>query len=77
MITFDCSGAFADDDIVHVEGDVNPVRDMEIIFEELRLKDEAYITKNLESLERTGVRGGDKAKKLEYVSDRDVFDCKW
>lgn len=32
------SGAFDDDDVTHVEGDVNPVRDLEIILDELRLK---------------------------------------
>ena len=64
---FQIVGAFDDDEIVHVEGEVNPVRDMEIIFEELRLKDEAYIQKNIEALERS-TRGGDKQKKLELVS---------
>ena len=37
------SGAFEDEDVTHVEGDVNPIRDLEIIHEELRLKDEEYI----------------------------------
>ena len=31
-------GAFEDSDVTHVEGEVNPVRDMEIIHEELRKK---------------------------------------
>ncbi len=31
-------GGFDDENIIHVEGDVNPVRDMEIIHDELRLK---------------------------------------
>ena len=44
------SGAFEDDDVTHVEGDVNPVRDLEIISEELRLKDMEYLTKRLVSL---------------------------
>ena len=30
--------AFDDDDIIHVEGDVDPVRDVQIIHNELRLK---------------------------------------
>jgi hypothetical protein len=33
------AGAFEDDDVIHVEGEVNPVRDLEIIHNELRLKD--------------------------------------
>jgi len=51
-----------------VEGDVNPVRDLDIIAEELRLKDEDTLLKNLEKLERTVVRGSDKKGKPEYVS---------
>lgn len=60
--------AFEDDDVTHIEGDVNPVRDLEIIGEELRLKDEEMLMKNLEKLERTVLRGGDKKMKPEYVS---------
>ena len=41
------AGAFDDDDVTHVEGEVNPVRDLEIISEELRLKDVQYLTKNI------------------------------
>jgi len=40
---FHMSRAFEDDDVTHVEGDVNPVRDAEIIMEELRLKDMEYL----------------------------------
>ena len=65
---FSHSGVFTDEEIVHVEGEVDPVRDLEIIFEELRLKDVEYITKNLENLERTVLRGSDKGRKGEYVS---------
>lgn len=54
--------------MIHVEGDVNPVRDLDIISEELRLKDVETLSKNLEKLERTVCRGGDKKLKPEYVS---------
>lgn len=54
--------------MTHVEGDVNPVRDLEIIYEELRLKDEEQLMKNLDKLERTVGRGADKKMKPEYVS---------
>ncbi|XP_013387997.1 obg-like ATPase 1 isoform X2 [Lingula anatina] len=57
---------FEDEDVTHVEGDVDPVRDLDIIMEELRLKDEDYILKQLESLEKLAVRGNDKKKKPEY-----------
>lgn len=54
---------------------MNPVRDLEIIGEELRLKDEEMLTKNLEKLERTVLRGGDKKMKPEYVSFmHEIFD---
>ena len=61
------TGVFEDVDVTHIEGDVNPPRDMEIIFEELRLKDQEYITNMVENLERTVVRGGDKSRRHEYV----------
>ena len=61
-------GVFESDEVTHVEGDVNPVRDMEIIHDELRLKDLEYINKNVEHLAKTVVRGADKARKVEYVS---------
>lgn len=38
-------GAFEDDDVTHVEGNVDPIRDLGIISEELRLKDEQNLTK--------------------------------
>lgn len=50
-----------------MEGDVNPVRDLEIIGEELRLKDEETLMKALEKMEKTVGRGGDKKLKPEYV----------
>lgn len=60
-------GAFEDDDVIHVEGDVNPVRDIEIINEELRLKDEEQLLAALEKLGRTVLRG-EKKDKQEYVN---------
>ncbi|XP_031773303.1 adenylate kinase 9 [Apis florea] len=58
--------AFDDDDVTHVEGDVNPVRDLEIISEELRLKDIEFLNGHLEKLEKLVVRGNDKKLKPEY-----------
>lgn len=65
---FLCVGAFEDEDIIHVEGNVDPVRDIEIIHEELRLKDEESLGPIIDKLEKTAVRGGDKKLKPEYVS---------
>lgn len=61
-------GVFDDDEIIYVEGDVDFIRDLDIIYEELMFKDMEYINKNLGNLERVVVRGGDKIKKSEYVS---------
>jgi obg-like ATPase 1 len=57
---------FDDAEIVHVEGEVNPVRDLEIIREELIKKDEQYVANRIASLEKVVVRGGDKKQKPEY-----------
>ncbi|TRY96400.1 hypothetical protein DNTS_010075 [Danionella cerebrum] len=61
-----CDAIFHMTHIVHVEGCVDPVRDIEIIHEELRLKDEEMIGPILDKLEKTAVRGGDKKLKPEY-----------
>jgi len=58
--------AFEDDDVTHIEGEVNPVRDLEIINEELRLKDIEFLGVHLEKLEKLVVRGNDKKLKPEY-----------
>ena len=49
-----------------MEGDVDPVRDLDIINEELRLKDIEYFEKVYDEVERKFVRGGDKTFKTEY-----------
>ncbi|KAK4315033.1 hypothetical protein Pmani_013719 [Petrolisthes manimaculis] len=63
---FHLTRAFDDDDVTHVEGDVNPVRDLEIILDELRLKDIEYIEAVYEKLFKLVDRGGDKKLKPEY-----------
>lgn len=65
--------AFDDAEVIHVEGDVDPLRDMDIIQTELRLKDIEWVEKALEGLKRTGRALGstslaDKARKEEIVS---------
>lgn len=60
--------AFDDTDVTHVEGEVNPVRDLDIIAEELRLKDEEKLLQNLDKVEKLVARGGDKKLKPEYES---------
>jgi len=53
---------FDDADVTHVEGDVNPVRDIEIIHEELRKKDEDYLVAYIDKMEKTVLRSDKKAK---------------
>ncbi|KAL6704015.1 Obg-like ATPase [Coniothyrium glycines] len=58
---------FDDAEIIHVEGDVNPTRDLDIISEELRLKDIEFVEKALEKLVKETRRGGQslEMKKLK------------
>jgi obg-like ATPase 1 len=63
------TGAFDDTEVIHVDGEIDPVRDLETISEELRLKDQEYLVQNVEKLEKTvGRAGNDKTVKSEYVS---------
>lgn len=58
---------FDDAEIIHVEGDVDPVRDLTIISEELRIKDIEFVEKALENLKKQTRRGGQslEMKKLK------------
>ena len=58
---------FDDAEIIHVEGDVDPVRDLRIISEELRIKDIEFVEKALENLSKQTRRGGQslEMKKLK------------
>jgi hypothetical protein len=53
---------FEDDNIIHVEGRVNPVSDKEIIDMELQLKDLESIEKKIGKIERAAKAGDAKAK---------------
>jgi hypothetical protein len=54
---------FEDDNIVHVDGRVNPVSDKEIIDTELQLKDLESIDKKISRVERSAKSGDVKMKK--------------
>ncbi len=56
---------FSDDNIVHVEGRVNPVADKEIIDYELQLKDLESVEKKLLRVEKNARVGGDAKAKAE------------
>jgi len=56
---------FEDKEITHVEGEVDPIRDLDIINEELRLKDVEYFSKVYADLKQKYERG-EKKLKQEY-----------
>lgn len=67
---------FDNDNIVHVDGSIDPVRDKEIIDIELQLKDLETIENRLDKIEKQARHGGDhKAKRLFElaVQIRDVL----
>ncbi|HRH60340.1 MAG TPA: redox-regulated ATPase YchF [Chitinophagaceae bacterium] len=51
---------FDDDNVIHVDGSVNPVRDKEIIDTELQLKDLESVEKKISRTEKQSRTGGDK-----------------
>lgn len=51
---------FNDDNVIHVDGNVNPVRDKEIIDTELQLKDLESVEKKITRVEKQARTGGDK-----------------
>src|SRR3954463_12908734 len=57
---------FEDDNIIHVDGSVNPVRDKEIIDTELQLKDLDSIEKKIAKNEKMAKTGGDKDAKKTF-----------
>ncbi|EDO19292.1 hypothetical protein Kpol_1036p35 [Vanderwaltozyma polyspora DSM 70294] len=69
---------FDDAEIIHIEGDVNPVRDLDIISQELRLKDIEFSEKALEAAEKIAKRGGQslevKQKKEEMALIQRIID---
>ncbi|MBQ8564476.1 MAG: redox-regulated ATPase YchF [Bacteroidaceae bacterium] len=57
---------FDDDNITHVDGSVDPVRDKEIIDFELQLKDLETIDARIAKVQKQAQTGGDKNAKLAY-----------
>ncbi|MCC5923312.1 MAG: redox-regulated ATPase YchF [Crocinitomicaceae bacterium] len=61
---------FEDDNIIHVDGSVNPIRDKEVIDFELQLKDLETIEKKINSFSRV-IKSGDKdAVKANDLANR-------
>ena len=61
---------FDNDNIIHVDGKINPVSDKEIIDTELQLRDLDSIEKKISKVERTAKSGDAKAKKELSVLQR-------
>lgn len=57
---------FDDPNIVHVDGQVNPVRDKEIIDTELQIKDLETIDSRIAKVQKQAQTGGDKQAKQVY-----------
>ena len=57
---------FDDDNITHVDGTVDPVRDKEIIDYELQLKDLETVESRIAKTQKQAQTGGDKLAKMQY-----------
>ncbi|MDR1674991.1 MAG: redox-regulated ATPase YchF [Tannerella sp.] len=57
---------FDDDNIVHIDGSVHPVRDREIIDTELQIKDLETVDARIARVQKQAVTGGDRQAKLAY-----------
>ena len=57
---------FDDDNITHVDGSVDPVRDKEIIEYELTLKDLETVEARIAKTQKQAQTGGDKVAKMQY-----------
>ena len=57
---------FDNDNVIHVDGSVDPIRDKEIIDTELQLKDLDSIEKKIQKLEKAAKVGNDKEAKKAY-----------
>ncbi|MGN1214477.1 MAG: redox-regulated ATPase YchF, partial [Bacteroidaceae bacterium] len=57
---------FDNDNVVHVDGSVDPVRDKEIIDTELQIKDLETVENRIKRVEKIAQVGGDKNAKIEY-----------
>ncbi|KAI1846613.1 hypothetical protein JX265_009083 [Neoarthrinium moseri] len=65
---------FDDAEIIHVEGDVNPTRDLDIIAEELRLKDIEFVEKALENQKKKTRMGGQSLEVKKAKEEQDTIE---
>lgn len=65
---------FDDAEIIHIEGDVNPTRDLDIISEELRLKDIEFVEKALEAQKKKTRMGGQSLEQKKARQEQDTIE---
>ncbi|KAL2017709.1 hypothetical protein VTK56DRAFT_1734 [Thermocarpiscus australiensis] len=65
---------FDDAEIIHVEGDVDPVRDLDIISEELRLKDIEFVEKALENQKKKTRQGGQSLQMKQWKEEEATIE---
>ncbi len=68
---------FDDENVTHVDGSVNPVRDKEIVDFELQLKDLETVESRISKVQKQAQTGGDKNAKIMYdvlVRYKDALD---
>eukprot|EP00850_Spirogloea_muscicola_P018838 SM000177S03171 [mRNA] locus=s177:27542:32098:+ [translate_table: standard] len=68
------AGAFDDADVIHVDDIVDPIRDLETIHEELRLKDIEFMDARIQTLEKDLKRSNDKQMKLDLECCQKVME---
>lgn len=66
---------FDDAEIIHVEGDVDPVRDLEIIQNELRVKDIEFVEKQLEAIKKLTARGGQSLEVKKLKEEQAIIEA--
>lgn len=71
---FEVVRCFDDAEIIHVEGDVNPTRDLDIISEELRIKDIEFVEKAKENLSKQTRRGGQSLEMKKLKEEEATVD---
>ena len=65
---------FDDAEIIHIEGDVNPTRDLDIISEELRLKDIEFVEKALENQKKKTRMGGQSLEQKKARQEQEIIE---
>jgi obg-like ATPase 1 len=71
---FEVVRCFDDAEITHVEGDVNPTRDLDIIKEELVLKDIEFMEKAKENIAKQTRRGGQSLEMKKLKEEEATID---